>query len=160
MGHRSRRCSSGAGSHDVAAQAFGQAAGVEIQDQADADAAHAQILVQSRFMGRQDGRNSLDLKNRLARDNDVHPEAIADRYALGDDRDRNLTLAWYARLPQFMAQALLVDQFEQSPPRVAMDLDRQPDHLFREFLRNQHHHQLLWPTVALRPFSVIKYKET
>ncbi|HET8995961.1 MAG TPA: hypothetical protein VFN42_04775, partial [Acetobacteraceae bacterium] len=59
-------------------------------------------------------------------------------------------------LPHFMTQAWLTGRFEPSATRVAMHLDRQPNHLFGPFPRNRHPLRLLWPTVALLLFSVVK----
>jgi len=89
--------------------------------------------VQLCFMRRQYGGRSLDLRNYRARDDDIGPEALADRLALANHRDRNLTFAPCARRPQFMIQTLFINRCKQSPPRIPMHLDRQPNDPFREF---------------------------
>ena len=86
-------------------------------------------------MRRHDGGNGLDLKDHLPRDNDVSPEPLPDRHRLIDDRNANLPLERYARLAQFMTQALLVHRLEQTRPGMAMHLNRQPDNLFGQYPR-------------------------
>ncbi len=82
MGHRSWSCSRGRRLYNVAANAVGQAARIEIQNQPDMQSAHAQIGMQLCLMRRQDGSDSLDLENHLACDDDIGPEALADRQPL------------------------------------------------------------------------------
>ncbi len=156
MGHGSRSDSTVGGYTDVAANPLGHSPSIEIHDQADAKSAHAQVCEQLRFMNRQDGRNRLDLKNDLARDNDVGPEPLPYPRVLVDDRNSNLSLEGNVGLSQLMAQALLVERLQQARPCMPVHLDGQPDHLFGQVTGYQHEHRLPWPTAALPSSSVVK----
>ena len=98
--------------HDVAANHLGHTPSIEIHDKADPKSAHAQVGEQLRFMNRQDGRNRLDLKDDLTRDNDVSPEPFPYTRVLVDDRNSNLPLEWNTGLAQLMTKALLVHGFK------------------------------------------------
>jgi hypothetical protein len=78
MGHRSRSGSFRRGLQYVATDTVNQTARVEVQDQADAESAHAQISMQLRLVDGKDGSDCLDLKDHLPRDDDVGLETIAD----------------------------------------------------------------------------------
>ena len=67
------------GLHHVTPQVVNQASRMEVQNQADADAAHAEIGVQLRFVHRQDHSDGFDLQDDLASHNDIGLESLADR---------------------------------------------------------------------------------
>ena len=79
---------------DVAADALGQAGGVEIQDQADVQAAHAEIGVALGFVDRVDGGDGFDFEDHFAGDDDIGLEAVDDRDGLVDQRDHDQAFEW------------------------------------------------------------------
>jgi len=69
----------------VAMEAVHQARHVEVQQQTDVDPAHAQVRSELHSMDSQDGADGFDFQNKLARDDNIRLEAVADFRALIED---------------------------------------------------------------------------
>jgi hypothetical protein len=66
-------------------EAVHQARHVEVQQQTDVDPAHAQVRSELHSMDSQDGADGFDFQNKLARDDNIRLEAVADFRALIED---------------------------------------------------------------------------
>jgi hypothetical protein len=123
----------------VSTEAVGQTRGVEVEDEAYADAAHPQVGLQLGFVCRDDGGDRLDLENDLLVCDDVCSKAFADRDALvGDGDGDDLSVERQAGLVEFVAEALLVDRLQQASADVSMDLDGESDDAFSQGFFQQH----------------------
>ena len=95
-------------------------------------------------MNWQDGADGFDFQDKLARDDDIRLEAVADFRALIDDRNCDLPAEGNACACQFSAQAQLIYGFQQSGAGMVpgldpeMHLDRQPDHQISQRFRKKH----------------------
>ena len=82
----------------------------------------------------QDGADGFDFQDKLARDDNIRLEAVADFRALIEDGNCDLPGEGNACACQFSAQAQLMYGFQQSGadmvpgPGPGMHLDRQSDH--------------------------------
>ena len=82
----------------------------------------------------QDGAGGFGFQDKLARDDDIRLEAVADFRALIADGNCDLSSEGNACVCQFPAQAQLIYGFQQSGAGMVpgldpgMHLDRQPDH--------------------------------
>lgn len=124
--------------HNVAAETIHQAGCIEIQQQADPDAAHAEIGAQLHLVHRQNRRNRLDFQDKLLGHDNIRLETVPDLLALIEHRNGDLSYERNARPPQLDAQTLFIDRFKQAGARVAMHLDGQSDDLFGQFPRQKH----------------------
>ena len=86
-------------------------------------------------MDREDGGDGFDLQDKLVCDDDIRLEAVADRCAFINDGNCDLPREAKARLAQFAAQALLVDEYQQAGASMAVHLDRQADHPIGQWFR-------------------------
>jgi hypothetical protein len=86
----------------------------------------------------QDGANGFDFQNKLARDDDIRLEAVADFRALIEDRNWDLSGKGNTCVRQFSAQAQLIYGFQQSGAGMSVHLDRQPDHPIGQGFRKKH----------------------
>ncbi len=114
------------GSNHEAAETVDQTRGIEVEDQADPDAAHAQIRLQLRLVRRQNGRDRLHLQNDLAIHHNVGAKTLAYLGAFVRHRDANLPLKREAGVIKFEAPALLINGFQETAPRVTVEL-RSPE---------------------------------
>jgi len=91
----------------------------------------------------QDGADGFDFQDKLARDDDIRLEAVADFRALVEDGNCDLPGEGNACVCQFSAQAQLIYGFQQSGAGMVpgldlgMHLDRQPDHPTGQWFRKQ-----------------------
>jgi hypothetical protein len=99
----------------------------------------------------QDGADGFDFQDKLARDDDIRLEAVADFRALIEDGNSGLPGEGNACVCQFSAQAQLIYGFQQSGAGMSVHLDRQPDHPIGQLFRKKHN-ALLREHRALRTF--------
>jgi len=99
---------------DEAADFLGEAAGVGIRDRADAEPAQAEMGVSLRFVDWENGGDRFDLRDDLARDDNIRFGTVADRHGLVDQENRRLAFEWDARLAQFVTGSLFVKRFEMA----------------------------------------------
>ena len=92
----------------------------------------------------QDGADGFDFQDKLARDNDIRLEAVANFRALIEDGNCDLPGEGNACVRQFSAQAQLIYGFQQSGAGMVpgldpgIHLDRQPDHPIGQRFRKKH----------------------
>ena len=86
----------------------------------------------------QDGADGFDFQDKLARDDDIRLEAVADFRALIEDGNCDLPGEGNACVCQFSAQAQLIYGFQQSGAGMSVHLDRQPDHPISQRFRKKH----------------------
>jgi hypothetical protein len=109
-------------------KAIHQASHVEVQQQTDAYPAHVQVRSKLHPVDWQDCADGFDFQDKLARDDDIRLEAVADFRAFVEDGNCNLAGEGNACVCQFSAQAELIYGFQQSGAGMSVHLDRQPDH--------------------------------
>lgn len=124
-----RAGSDGARLHHEAAEALGQARGVEVQQQADTKAAEAEIRSQLHFVNGENGHDGLDFEDERMGDDDVGFEAVADLFVFVEDGDWDLSGEVHACPPQLDGEALSVYGFQQSGAEMTMHFDREADDL-------------------------------
>jgi len=91
--------------HHVAIEAVRQAWHVVVQQQTDVDTAHAQVRSELHSMDWRDRADGFDFQDKLARDNNIRLEAVADFRALIEDGNCDLPGEGNACVCQFSAQA-------------------------------------------------------
>ena len=119
-------------------KAIHQAWHVEVQQQTNVDPAHAQVRSELHLMDWQDDADGFDFQDKLARDDDICLEAVADFFALIEDGNCDLPGEGYACVCQFSAQAQLIYGFQQSRAGMSVHLDREPDHPIGQRFRKKH----------------------
>ncbi|HEY1934979.1 MAG TPA: hypothetical protein VGG99_23495 [Acetobacteraceae bacterium] len=92
---------------DKSAETVFQTGRVEIQQEAEAEAAHSQVGEQFRLVHRSDGSDRLDFQDDLAVNHDIGPEAFLELASLVDYRDPDLTLERNPCSLEFEAKATL-----------------------------------------------------
>src|SRR5690242_6106557 len=146
-------------SDDEASEPVGEARHVEVEQQAYLNSAHPRICQQLRFVHRLDRSRRLYLNDDLAVDDDIGPKSFVEHYAFVKDGYSNLPLKGQACLPQLIAQALFVHQFQQTSPRIAVYFDRQANDPLRQLLSDKQSIQLRgssWPSKS----SAVNLPET
>jgi hypothetical protein len=86
----------------------------------------------------QDGADGFDFQDKLARDDDIRVEAVADFRAFIADGNRDLPDEGNACFCQFSAQAQLIYGFQPPGAGMPVHLDRQPDHPIGQRFCKQH----------------------
>jgi hypothetical protein len=125
-------------SDDESAQAVLQQSGMEIEKQADAQAAHAEIGQDLRVVCRHKLGNRFDFNDHLVIDENVGAEAFVELDALVCDRNSDLPLKGDSSLRQLMTQAALVYGFQHTRTGGPMHLYGEANDLLGQFTRKQH----------------------
>ncbi len=116
------------GSEDEAANPVLQDCDVEVDEEADAAAAQAEV---SEKLGVMDGRqpiNRLEFEDKGSGNQEVETVSGIEPNALVGERNRDLPLEGEAPQSEFMAEAFLVDRLQESWAESSMDFVGCPDH--------------------------------
>jgi hypothetical protein len=142
------------GSDDKSPQAVLQQPHMEIKQQAEAQAAHAQVGQDLGVMRRQDIRNSFDFNDQLPVHENVRAKAFVELDAFVSNGNSRLPLEGASRLLQLMTEAALINGFQHARSGQPMHLDRQPDDSFGQFAGQQHSALSPCRSVVLRALRV------
>ena len=124
--------------HHEASYAVLEQRGIEIEQQADVIAAHAEIGQKLCFMDRQQFIDGLDLEDKFPLNDDIGAEASIHCNFFIDDGYIDLPLKCDARPLEFVAETFLINGFQQSRTHTPVKLDRQPDDCLGQFSAQQH----------------------
>ena len=111
---------------------------MEIEQQADTEAAHDQIGQHLRIVCRSKHGDCFDFNDHLVIDQNVGTEAFIELDALVRDRNSDLPLKGDSGLLQLMTQAALINGFQHARTDDPMYLDGEADDLLGQFARKQH----------------------
>jgi len=112
---------------DKSPQAVLQQPGMEIEQQAEAQAAHAKVGQDLSVMRRQDIRNSFDFNDQLPIHKNVGAEPFVELDAFVGHRNSGLPFEGNSRLLQLMAEAALINGFQHARSGQPVHFDGQPD---------------------------------
>ena len=127
---------------------------MEIEQQAEAQAAHAEVGQDLGVVRRQDIRDSLDFNDQLSIHENVCAKAFVELDTFVGNRNSGLPLEGNFRLLQLMAKSAFINGFQQARSRQLMHLDGQPDNSFCQFAGKQHSVQPPCRSVVLRALRV------
>src|SRR5690242_9862267 len=102
------------GLDDKPTKALLQQSGMKIEEQADAEPAHAQIDQHLRVVRRHEVGNCFDFDDHLAIDKNIGAEAFIELDAFVSDRNSDLPVKGDPSLSQLMTQAAPVNRFEHT----------------------------------------------
>jgi hypothetical protein len=108
---------------------------MEIEQQAEAQAAHAEVSQDLCVMRRQDTRNSFDFNDQLPIHENIRAKPFVELDAFIGNRNSGLPFESDPRLLQLMAQAAFINRFQHAGSRQPMHLDGQPDDSLGQFAR-------------------------
>jgi len=100
---------------------------IEVEKQAGAMTAHAEVGQELGFMDGQDAVDRLDLNHQLAVDKEIQAKCGFQLHALVDNGQLDLALEDNPSLKQFMAEAVFVDAFQKAGAELSVHLDRTAD---------------------------------
>ena len=111
---------------------------MKIEEQADAQPAHAEIGQHLRVVCRHQLGNRFDLNDHLAIYENIGAKAFVELDTLVSDWNSDLSLKGDASLCQLMTQAALIYGFQHAWTSDPMHLDGEADDLLGQFARKQH----------------------
>ena len=117
---------------DEAPQAVLQERHIEVEQQAGAEAAQAQIAKDLGLVDRRQGLDRLDLHQQRVAHDDIRTKAGSQVGPLIGNRDRHLPLMLYAVGGELLTKTGLIDALEQSGAEVTVNFDCKPDDRLRE----------------------------
>ena len=142
------------GSDDESPQAILQQSRMEIEQQAEAQPAHAEVGQDLGIVRRQEIRNSFDFDDQLPVHENVRTKTFGELGAFVGDRDSGLALEGDLRLLQLVAEAAFINRLQHARSRQLVHLDGQPDDPFGQFARKQHSELPPCRSVVLRALRV------
>jgi hypothetical protein len=117
---------------DASFNAVGQRHRVEVDQQADAAWAEAEIGQKLRFVQWLSAFDCLEFEDNLAVYDDIGDIAAIEKNVVVRDREWYLALEGYALLAEFVAKAPFIDGFEQAGAEAAVHAHGQADDPVRE----------------------------
>jgi hypothetical protein len=121
-----------AGLQDASFNAVGQRHRVEVDQQADAAWAEAEIGQKLRFVQWLNAFDRLEFEDHLTVHDDVGDVAAIEKNGVVRDGEWYLALERYALLAEFVAKAPFIDGFEQAGAEAAVHTHGQADDPVRE----------------------------
>ena len=100
---------------------------IEVEKQAGAMTAHAEVGQELGLVDGQDTVDRLDLNHQLTIDKKIEAICGFQLHALVDNGQLDLPLEDNPRLKQFMAKAIFVDTFQKAGAQMSVHLDRTAD---------------------------------
>jgi hypothetical protein len=119
-------------------QSVPQADGVEVQLQADADLAHAEVGQDWGIVRGKQGCDRFDFQEDGVGDQDVGAKSRGEGFAFINDGNGDLPLEMDAGLVKFLGQAFATNRFQKAGSYGSMHLDREADDAIGQVSMFQH----------------------